>query len=126
MGDRHLLSVALECLMNNAWKFTRQQPKPTVAFGAQRQKDSLVYFLRDNGVGFSMAQAHRLFVPYQSAHRPEEFAGVGIGLTIAQRIIARHGGRIWAEGTASQGATFYFTLGQMPGLEDEASPVGSA
>lgn len=111
VGDGSLLQVALERLMDNAWKFTRHQAQPRVTFGALHQPGGPVYFLRDNGVGFSMAHAPMLFVPYQSAHGSGEFPGVGIGLPIADRIIRRHGGRIWAEGAEGQGATFYFTLG---------------
>jgi signal transduction histidine kinase len=114
VGDGPLLRAALERLMDNAWKFTRQQAQPQVTFGVRRQPEGPVYFLRDNGVGFSMAHARMLFVPYQSVHGSGEFPGVGIGLPIADRIIRRHGGRIWAEGTEGQGATFYFTLGAEP------------
>lgn len=112
MGDRQLLGIALECLLSNAWKFTRNQGRPRVAFGAQPGKDGKVYFVRDNGIGFDMTHARMLFTPHQSVHRSGQFEGVGIGLPIAERIIRRHGGRIWAEAEPGKGATFYFTLGE--------------
>ena len=109
-GDGELLRLALECLMDNAWKFTGQQPEPKVAFGRSQGQGGEAFFLRDNGAGFTSPDASRLFEPYQTAHHPEELAGVGIGLPIAERIVHRHGGRMWAEGAEGKGATFYFTL----------------
>jgi light-regulated signal transduction histidine kinase (bacteriophytochrome) len=110
LGDHRLLRMALQCLLDNAWKFTANCPTPTIAFGLMRQQGRQVYFVRDNGAGFNMAYADKLFMPFQSVHKKGEFEGLGIGLPIAERIIRRHGGRIWAEGTEGKGAAFYFTL----------------
>ena len=108
-GDRRLLTVALENLLGNAWKFTQHQAHPCIEFG-MKQGDPQVYYVRDNGAGFDMAYANKLFVPFQRLHDHNEFEGTGIGLATVQRIIHRHGGRIWAEGEEGSGATFYFTL----------------
>jgi signal transduction histidine kinase len=105
-GDERLLRIALENLIGNAWKFTSRQAKPQIAFGCQDG----VYFVRDNGVGFDMAYSSRLFTPFERLHSDEEFHGSGIGLATVQRIIHRHGGRIWAESGVGKGACFYFTL----------------
>jgi signal transduction histidine kinase len=109
-GDQRLIRMAMQCLMENAWKFTRKCTAPTIAFGQTRREGHQVYFVRDNGIGFNMAYANKLFMPFQTVHKPGEFEGVGIGLPIAERIIRRHGGSIWAEGTEGRGATFYFAL----------------
>ncbi|MHB9022982.1 MAG: PAS domain S-box protein [Armatimonadota bacterium] len=109
-GDPALLHIVLDNLLGNAWKFTSHRQQARIEFGMTTQDDELVYFVRDNGAGFDMSYADKLFTPFQRLHTEEEFPGTGIGLAIVQRIIARHGGRIWAEGTEGQGATFYFTL----------------
>jgi PAS domain S-box-containing protein len=113
-GDERLLRIALTKLLENAWKFTANQPHATIELGVEEHEGQAAYFVRDDGVGFDMAHAGQLFVPFQRLHSRAEFAGNGIGLSIAARIIARHGGRIWAEGAEGQGATFHFTL---PGHE---------
>jgi light-regulated signal transduction histidine kinase (bacteriophytochrome) len=97
--------------MDNAWKYTGKQKTALIEFGVGEINGKTTYFMRDNGPGFDMTQADRLFIPFQRLHSREEFAGHGIGLSSAQRIIQRHGGRIWAEGEPGKGATFYFTLG---------------
>ncbi len=110
-GDRRLLQVVLENLVNNAWKFTSQIPHARIEFGALKQApNEVVYFLRDNGAGFDMVYVHKLFAAFQRLHGVADFPGNGIGLATVQRIVQRHGGRVWAEAMVGQGATFYFTL----------------
>jgi PAS domain S-box-containing protein len=109
-GDAHLLRIALENLMNNAWKFTSPRSPGRIEIGATERDGVRSLFVRDNGVGFDMAYADKLFAPFQRLHGSHEFPGTGIGLATVQRIIARHGGRIWPEAGVGQGATFYFTL----------------
>lgn len=107
-GDRQLLRVALENLLSNAWKFTEKQAR--IEFGVAKHEGAPAYFVRDNGVGFDMAYADKLFGVFQRLHGPDEFEGTGIGLAMAARIVQRHGGRMWAEGEVGRGATIYFTL----------------
>jgi signal transduction histidine kinase/DNA-binding NarL/FixJ family response regulator len=110
-GDRTLVRVVLQNLLDNAWKFSGKREAPRVEFGVQLRPDAEpVYFVRDNGAGFDEAQAHRLFGVFQRLHAPEDFPGTGVGLASVRRIIERHGGSIWATGAPGQGATFYFTL----------------
>jgi signal transduction histidine kinase len=110
-GDARLLSIVLENLFSNAWKFTARQPQARIEFGSLPQHEgSPVFFVRDNGVGFDMAYADTLFSAFQRLHGRREYPGTGVGLATVQRIMQRHGGRIWAEGAVGQGATFYFTL----------------
>lgn len=108
-ADPALLSIALEALLQNAWKFTRGREPARIEVGVQPATPP-VYRVADNGVGFDMRQAGKLFNPFQRLHSSAEFDGVGIGLAVAQRIISRHGGRIWAEAAPDRGATFYFSL----------------
>ena len=111
-ADANLVAVALENLIGNAWKFTSRKPRARIEFGSiVRQGEGLTYFVRDDGAGFDEAYAGKLFGAFQRLHAPEEFEGTGIGLATVQRIIHRHGGRVWAEGEVGGGATFYFTLG---------------
>ncbi|HEY6224051.1 MAG TPA: PAS domain S-box protein [Gemmatimonadales bacterium] len=109
-GDSRLLGIVLENLLGNAWKFTRDRPKARIEFATTQQNGESAFFVRDNGAGFDMAFASKLFGVFQRLHTAEEFEGTGIGLATVQRIIQRHDGRIWAEGTVAGGATFYFTL----------------
>jgi PAS domain S-box-containing protein len=109
-GDPHLLRAMLENLIGNAWKFTARHETARIEFGLTTTGDKPTYYVRDNGAGFDMAYADKLFVPFQRLHAYNEFAGTGIGLSIVQRIIHRHGGEVWAEGAPEHGATFYFTL----------------
>jgi two-component system sensor histidine kinase/response regulator len=108
-GDPGLLRIALENLLRNAWKFTQQQEQPRIEFGRTAAASETAYFIRDNGVGFDAAYASKLFQPFQRLHGAE-FAGTGIGLAIVDRIMHRHGGRVWGESKAGEGATFFFTL----------------
>ena len=109
-GDGRLLSIVLDNLLSNAWKFTAKLPKARIEFGRRREDGQLVYFVSDDGVGFDMAYSSKLFGVFQRLHTAHEFDGTGIGLATVQRIIRLHGGRIWAHGRVNQGATFYFTL----------------
>jgi signal transduction histidine kinase len=111
-ADANLLTVALENLLNNAWKFTSKEDKARIEFGSISQEGGTqTYFVRDNGVGFEAAYADKLFGPFQRLHAAEEFEGTGIGLATVARIVRRHGGTVWAEGEVGEGATFFFTLG---------------
>ncbi len=113
-ADASLLQVVLENLLGNAWKFTGKQAAPKIEFGCTTRDGAPAYFVRDNGAGFDTAYAHKLFGAFQRLHTTDDFPGTGIGLASVQRIIHRHGGRVWAEGEAGHGATFYFTLPTEP------------
>jgi light-regulated signal transduction histidine kinase (bacteriophytochrome) len=110
-GDARLFRIVMENLIGNAWKFTSKKENACIELGSLQQGDGrLAYFVKDNGAGFDMAYADKLFGAFQRLHGTEEFSGTGIGLATVQRIIHRHGGRVWAEGEPQKGATFYFTL----------------
>ncbi len=110
VGDAGLLKHVFANLISNALKFTRRKNKAVIRIGCMMQDGEKVYFVRDNGAGFDMQHAEGLFRVFQRLHPDSEFEGTGVGLSIVQRIIQRHGGRIWAEGVQGQGAAFYFTL----------------
>lgn len=109
-GDSRLMRIVLENLLGNSWKFTSNLERPRVEFARSANNGRNVFFVRDNGAGFNQAYAQRLFGAFQRLHGMNEFPGSGIGLATVQRIIHRHGGKIWAEGAVNRGATFYFTL----------------
>ncbi|MDP2722139.1 MAG: ATP-binding protein, partial [Bacteroidales bacterium] len=116
-GDNHLLRIVLENLIGNAWKFTSKHPTANVEFGVLQQDGMPVYFVRDDGAGFDMKYAQKLFGAFQRLHSTNEFPGTGVGLVTVQRIVHRLGGKVWAEGEVenlsagkSGGATFYFTI----------------
>ncbi len=123
-GDAGLLRLAMENLLSNAWKYTGPNAEPRIEVGSELQDgSSRVYFIRDNGVGFDPKHTHKLFVPFERLHPEAQFPGTGIGLTTVQRIILKHGGRVWAEATPEKGATFRFTL---PNAPSTASPTSLA
>jgi len=109
-GDENLLNLVLQNLLGNAWKYSSKTAAPRIEMGATEQNGKTAYFVRDNGAGFDMAYANKLFQPFQRLHKATEFTGTGIGLATVQRIIRRHGGEVWAEAKVGEGATFYFTL----------------
>lgn len=109
-GDPRLIRQVLSNLIANAMKFSRHQSQPVIEIGGRREERESIYWVKDNGVGFDMRYAGKLFGVFQRLHKPEEFEGTGVGLAIVQRIIHRHGGRVWAEAQLHRGATFYFAL----------------
>ena len=109
-GDKRLLRILLSNLISNAWKFSSTKAAPAISVGSEVVDGECRIFVKDNGVGFDMIDSHRLFGAFQRLHSQSEFAGAGIGLATARRIVNRHGGRIWAEGAVGEGATFYFVI----------------
>jgi PAS domain S-box-containing protein len=116
LADPSLLRVALDNLVGNAWKFTARRSPARIEIGVAQKDGEPVCFVRDDGAGFDMAYAARLFTPFQRLHDPTEFAGTGIGLATVQRIVHRHGGRVWAESAVGAGASFYFTIPRVAGV----------
>jgi light-regulated signal transduction histidine kinase (bacteriophytochrome) len=110
-ADLQLVQIILRNLFQNAHKFTRQNPAPRIEFGRRQEDGKKVYFVRDNGIGFDMQYAGKLFQPFQRLHSAEQYTGTGVGLATVKRAARRHGGKVWAESAPGQGATFYFTLG---------------
>jgi signal transduction histidine kinase len=110
VGDSSLLNIALHNLISNAWKFTAKKDNAEIVFKSKKEGNEIVYCLCDNGVGFDMAYADKLFKPFSRLHSEIDFPGTGVGLATVQRVIFRHGGRIWAEGAPGKGACFYFSL----------------
>jgi light-regulated signal transduction histidine kinase (bacteriophytochrome) len=109
-ADAHLMEIVLDNLLGNAWKFTSKIEGAKIEVGVNDFPEGKAYFVRDNGAGFEMAYADKLFGAFQRLHQQEDFSGTGIGLATVQRIIHRHGGQVWAEGLVGVGATFYFSL----------------
>ncbi|MFP4165334.1 MAG: sensor histidine kinase [Chitinispirillaceae bacterium] len=109
-ADSHLMKIALTNLLENAWKYTSRQPQARIEFGASESQEGLIYYVKDNGAGFDMKESEKLFKPFQRLN-PGEFSGTGVGLATVERVIRKHGGRIWAQSRPGEGAVFYFTLG---------------
>ena len=109
-GDRRLIHIAMTNLLDNAWKFSGKRERPCIGFGVVVSEGKKIIFVNDNGVGFDMNYAGKLFGAFQRLHRFDEFPGTGIGLATVLRVINRHGGRIWVESEVDKGATFFFTL----------------
>lgn len=113
-ADHRLMRVAMENLLNNSWKFSRERDDAVIEVGRVEDRPRDTFFVRDNGAGFDMTYGEKLFVPFQRLHHPRRFEGTGIGLGTVQRVITRHGGRVWAQGEPGTGATFYFELPEVP------------
>lgn len=114
-GDPTLVRQLWVNLLSNAFKYSSRRERPVIEVGCERRDHTTTWFVRDNGVGFDMAYAHKLFGVFQRLHRTDEFEGAGVGLAIAARVVARHGGRIWADAAPDRGATFFFTLNENRG-----------
>ena len=114
-GDKRLLTAVMENLIGNAWKFTSRRDEASIQIGSYEQDGEMVVYVKDNGAGFDSEHASKLFTPFQRLHTVEEFPGTGIGLATVQRIVHRHGGRVWAEGHPESGARFMFTVGTLLG-----------
>ncbi|MDJ0658259.1 MAG: response regulator [Crocosphaera sp.] len=112
-GDEGLIRIALENLLDNANKYTAKIKEPCIEFGKLKKDDQIVYFVKDNGIGFDHKKADKLFTPFHRLHQDEEVPGTGIGLATVKRIIERHGGTIWCDAVPNEGATFYFTIEEM-------------
>jgi len=124
-ADSRLLRAALENLIGNAWKFSSKTDKPRIEIGSLSDDGRAVFYVRDNGAGFDMAYANKLFGAFQRLHSGNEYQGTGIGLATVQRIVHRHGGRIWADAKPGKGAAFYFTL-ESDGVEKAGRDMAEA
>jgi light-regulated signal transduction histidine kinase (bacteriophytochrome) len=122
-GDQTLLESVYTNLIDNAWKYTGKVARPRIEVGSKTDGKTRIFFVKDNGAGFDMRYASKLFGAFQRLHRQDEFEGIGIGLATVLRIINRHGGKVWAEAAPNAGATFYFTLGSQSGA-DSAPTMG--
>jgi len=109
-GDQQLLDIALDNLLGNAWKYTQKNKQADIKFGVKQVNNETVYFVRDNGVGFNIEYAGKIFKPFERLHRAEDFEGTGIGLATVERVVQHHNGRVWAESEEEKGTTIYFTL----------------
>ncbi|MFP4164233.1 MAG: ATP-binding protein [Chitinispirillaceae bacterium] len=110
-ADPQLVTAAVSNILENSWKFTSRIAEPRIEFGMEKSGNDKVYYIRDNGVGFDSRFVQKIFMPFQRLHKPADFPGTGIGLAIVERVIRRHGGRLWAQSTPGEGATIFFTLG---------------
>jgi light-regulated signal transduction histidine kinase (bacteriophytochrome) len=124
-GDPRLLEAVLANLLENAVKFTRPREEARIEVGGEQRAGGTEYFVRDNGVGFEMSHSSHLFGAFQRMHKASEFPGTGIGLATVQRIIHRHGGRVWADARKGEGATFRFTLGSFDGITAATKDPGT-
>ena len=113
-GDLGLVKIVLENLINNSIKFSSKTSKTIIEFGSFEKENNTIFYIKDNGIGFDMKFANKLFTPFQRLHSQSDYEGIGIGLATIQRIINRHQGKIWGEGEENKGATFYFTLAKIP------------
>ncbi len=113
-ADKRFIRVVLENLLSNAWKYTEKEDQPEISMGCEKKGEQTVYFIKDNGAGFDMKYAHKLFTPFQRLHSSQQFDGTGVGLATVHRVIHRHGGEVWAQGEVGKGAIFYFTLPRAP------------
>jgi light-regulated signal transduction histidine kinase (bacteriophytochrome) len=109
-ADKKLMDIAMENLLNNAFKFTSKQESAVIQVGVIKKAGKKTFYVRDNGVGFDMTYSEKLFTPFQRLHSTQDYPGTGIGLVIVKRIITKHGGRVWTEAEVNKGATFYFTM----------------
>ena len=117
--DPGLAKLALQNLLGNAWKYTSKIPQARIEFGSCTRNGEVVFFVRDNGIGFDMTYVEKIFLPFERLHRIGEYDGTGIGLATVQRIVGMHGGSIWAESEEGKGATFFFTPGMPQGTSTE-------
>jgi light-regulated signal transduction histidine kinase (bacteriophytochrome) len=109
-ADARMIELALRNLLRNAWKFSSKRKLTRIEFGTMKSENNQVYFISDNGAGFDMKFADEIFAPFKRVHAEKEFGGTGVGLSIVQRVIKRHGGTVWARGEVGRGAAFYFTV----------------
>jgi light-regulated signal transduction histidine kinase (bacteriophytochrome) len=109
-ADPVLMRIALSNILENAWKFTSKQENALITFGSEERRDETVFYIRDNGAGFDLNHGKKMFEPFHRLHSTDEFEGIGAGLAVVERIISRHGGKVWAEGDVGKGAAFFFTL----------------